>query len=111
MSVLIYHNPKCSKSRKALELLSEKQINVRVIEYLKEGLTEEEILNLAKKIQCPVKKLIRVKEEEFKKLDLDLNDDLACAKAIAKIPKLLERPVVVFEDRAIIARPPELIFE
>lgn len=111
MQARIYHNPRCSKSRQALEMLEKKGLDLDVRDYLKEGLTEDEILDLSQALNMPVIDFVRKKEDEFKKYDIDWNDNHAAAVAIVKSPRLLERPIVVTENKAIIARPPELLEE
>lgn len=106
---LFYHNPRCSKSRKALEIIQNHNINTKVIFYLKDKLTISmlnEILDLSK---LSVRDIIRSNEEEYKENNLD-NLDLTKDEILALIlkhPKLLQRPVFVFNNKAIIGRPPE----
>jgi arsenate reductase len=107
MSATIYHNPRCSKSRKALELLQNKDINLNIIPYLDQGLSVDEVLKLADCLSLNVIEFMRVKEEEFKSLSLDTNSNIDCAKALEACPKLLERPIVIVGEKAIVARPPE----
>ncbi len=107
MSVIIYHNPRCSKSRKALELLQKKDIDLKIIPYLDQGISQKEVLNLSNILGLDVKEFMRTKEDEFKLLDIDVNSNEACANAIEQYPKLLERPIVVRGDKAVVARPPE----
>ena len=106
---LFYHNPKCSKSRKALEIIQNHNINVKVVLYLKHKLTIvmlKEILDLS---ELSVRDIIRINEREYKENNLDnLNltkDEIL--KLILKHPKLLQRPVFVFNNKAIIGRAPE----
>lgn len=107
--ITIYHNPRCSKSRKALEILTESGAQVEVKEYLKDGVTAEELTKLQVKLGVSVLEFTRQKEDEFKALNIDWNNnDLAMAELI-KTPKLLERPIVVNGDKAVVARPPELV--
>lgn len=108
----IYHNPRCSKSRQALQLLEEKGIKPLVIEYLKEGLPKKTVEELIAKSSEEAKKFLRTKEKEFSDYK---NSDLSKASSVAKIlsecPKLLERPIVQKKNKVIIARPPELVEE
>ena len=106
---LFYHNPKCSKSRKALEIIENHNINTKVILYLKDKLTKsmlKQILDLSK---LSVRDIIRCNEKEYKENNLDnLNltqDDIL--GLIVKHRKLLQRPVLVYNNKAIIGRPPE----
>lgn len=102
---IIYHNPRCSKSRKTLEILTEKGVDIKVIEYLKDGVTTDEVLELSSKLSMPVQNFVRKKEEEALSLDIDWNEDVQVAEAISKYPKILERPIVVKGSVAVVNRP------
>lgn len=108
--VTIYHNPRCSNSRKALERLRERGIEAEVVEYLKQAPAAETLLELMDKLVDPPELLLRKKETPYR--ELGLSDDSTrdeIADAIAAHPILLQRPVVVVGKKAIIARPPERI--
>lgn len=107
--VKIYHNPRCSKSRQALEMLNDGGHDVEIIEYLKTGLDKVEVENLIVMLGDEVSSLIRKKETEFKENPFDTEKEKEIIKALTKTPKLLERPIVVKGKKAIIARPPEKI--
>ena len=109
--IKIYHNPKCSKSRDALEILSGKGLEPEVIHYLNTGLKVPEIINLASLLGVKVLELIRTKEVEFKSISIDWSDNHLAAAQLAQFPKLLERPIVINIDKAVIARPPEKLLE
>lgn len=110
--VVIYHNPRCSKSRQALELLRERGKEPRVVEYLKAAPSATEIKALLDLLGVPPHELLRKGEEAYAKLGLSKDSSKAeVAKAIAAHPILLERPVVVVGKRAVIARPPERLLE
>lgn len=115
MSITIYHNPRCSKSRKTLELLEQSGITPTIVEYLNTPPDAETTLRHARLIGVRVADLLRRGEEEFKQAnDLpDLDDDGALAKWLEAHPKVIERPIVVDEanDRAVIGRPPENVLE
>ena len=106
---IFYHNPQCSKSRKALEIIENQNINTKVILYLKDKLTKsmlKQILDLSK---LSVIDIIRSNEKEYKDNNLDnlnLSQD-EILELIIKHPKLLQRPVLVYNNQAIIWRPPE----
>lgn len=111
MTITIWHNPRCGKSRQTLELLKSKGIDPAVREYLKQPPTKAEVEKLIELVGGDVKDLIRDGEPEFKKLgkkkaDLTKAD---VAKAIAAHPILLQRPVVVSGKRAALGRPPEAV--
>ena len=109
MKCTIFHNPRCSKSRKTLELLQEKSVEIDTILYLEVGVSENKVLELSKLLNKPVKNFMRKGEQEYKDLDIDIEDNNACAKAIKLAPKILERPIVICGDKAVIGRPPENI--
>ena len=110
--MIIYHNPRCSKSRQALGLLRENAEEPEVVEYLKVPLGQAELAGLLKKLNVPAHDLLRTKEDEYNELDLSPDtpeEDILTA--IAAHPILLERPIVVKGRRAVIARPPDLVEE
>ncbi|NMR25249.1 arsenate reductase (glutaredoxin) [Pseudoalteromonas sp. NEC-BIFX-2020_015] len=109
MPVTIFHNPRCSKSRETLALLEQKSIQPDIIEYLKTPLSQEQICILIKQLGfSSVRELMRTKEDIYKELNLkdELNEDTLLAAMVAH-PKLIERPIVVNNDKAAIGRPPE----
>jgi arsenate reductase len=107
----IYHNPRCSKSRRTLELLQESGIEPTIVEYLKETPDADRIVRMAGLLDVPVATLLRRGEDDFKNAtDLpDLADNAALAAWIVSNPKTLERPIVIDDDngRAVVGRPPE----
>ena len=94
-----------------MSLLNENNINFTAVEYLKNPLSQAEILVLSKKLGVPPSGFVRKNEAEFKENNCSaiLNDDLALVEAMAKFPKIMERPIAVKGDRAVIGRPPENI--
>jgi len=106
--MIVYHNPRCSKSRQTLQLCEEAGSEVEIIEYLKTPLDEVILKDLLKKLDKPVYEVVRTKEEVYEQLNLssDSTEEEIIA-AIIKYPVLLERPIVVKGDRAVIGRPPE----
>jgi arsenate reductase len=113
MSVIIYHNPRCSKSRKTLELLEQHQQQPQIIEYLKTPPDAITLKQLLVKLGIAARDLLRTKEEEYTLAglnDQNLSDDEIIA-AMIKFPKLIERPIVVIGNKAIIGRPPEKVLE
>jgi len=108
----IYHNSRCSKSRCTLDIITKKGQDVTVIEYLKKPLSKEEITGLLKKLGMTAANLIRKGEAEFKENFKGKNlTEEEWIDAMVKYPKLIERPIVVVGDRAIIGRPPERVLE
>ncbi len=106
--VLIYHNPRCSKSRQTLALLKEHGVQPRVVEYLKEGLTQKTVEQLIEKLSVEPHQLLRTKEEPYKRLALSPKSARkTIVDAIALHPILLERPIVLKSGKAALGRPPE----
>ena len=109
--MIYYHNPRCSKSREGLKLLesSKKQFKVKL--YLSEELLYSEIEELLDKLQIDPKELIRKKEKiiEEKGIDLKNMTKKEIILTILKYPILIERPILVSKDKAVIGRPPEII--
>ena len=113
MSVTIYHNPRCSKSRQTLALLEERGADPQVIEYLKTPPTAAELKAILKTLGMRPRDLMRRNEAPYKELGLgddSLSDD-ALIEAMVANPILIERPVVVKDGRAAIGRPPESVVE
>jgi arsenate reductase len=109
--IIIYHNPKCSKSRKALEIIRRKNIEPTIILYLKKKLSKTEVENLLIKLGLSIRDILRTGEDEYKNNNLK-NKNLTDNKLIdflIKFPKLLQRPIVIKNSKAVIGRPPENI--
>jgi arsenate reductase (glutaredoxin) len=111
MTVTIWHNPRCGKSRQTLELLRRKGIEPAIREYLKEPPSKAEVEKLIDLLGGDAKDLIRDGEPEFKSLGKKKADlgKAEIAKVIAQHPVLLQRPIVVAGKRAAIGRPPEAV--
>lgn len=106
----IYHNPRCSKSREALALLKERGIDPEVVLYLQAELTEAELKELVQKLGVPPHAILRTKEDAYAEAKLSEESSLdQVIKAIRKAPILLERPIVVKGNKAVIGRPPEKV--
>jgi arsenate reductase len=113
MIVKIFHNPRCSKSRRALELLEARGIRPVVVDYLRDP---PDVTTLGELVAClglPARALLRDNEQEYIELGLDdpALDDAALLAAVAAHPRLLQRPIVVAGGRARIGRPPESVLE
>ncbi|WP_044274583.1 arsenate reductase (glutaredoxin) [Pseudomonas fluorescens] len=109
----LYHNPRCSKSRGALELLEARGLTPTVVRYLETPLNAAQIKALLKKLGISARQLLRTGEDEYKTLNLadtSVNEAQLIA-AIAAHPKLMERPILETADKAIIGRPPENVLE
>lgn len=110
---LIYHNPRCSKSRQTLALLEENDVQPEIIRYLENPPSEQELRNLLELLGLSPMDLMRQKEAEFKAQQLNdpsLSDD-DLIQAMIATPKLIERPIVVRGKKAVIGRPPENVLE
>ncbi len=109
---VIWHNPRCSKSRQTLGILEEKGIEAEVVKYLEETPSVEEIKVILKKLNISARELMRTKEDEYKTLGLkDETDEQKLIEAMAAHPKLIERPIVIKGDKAVLGRPPEKVLE
>lgn len=107
----IWHNPRCSKSRATLAIVEESG-PVTIRKYLEVAPSEDEIREVLKALDIPAIKLMRTGEAEFKELGLSkTDDDDVLIKAMAKAPKLIERPVVITDKGVRIGRPPESVRE
>ncbi len=110
--IKIYHNPRCSKSRDSLNLLTEKGLDFETIEYLKNPLTQSELAELLVKLAIPAKDLIRKGEKDFKEhfKGKELTEE-QWIEAMIQYPKLMERPIVVKGNKAVIGRPLQKVIE
>jgi arsenate reductase len=110
--MIIWHNPKCSKSREALKLLEEKGETFEVFKYLDTPPSREEIVTLLRKLGVSARELMRTKEDLYKELGLaKVTDEVKLIDALAEHPKLIERPILIEENRAVIGRPVEKTIE
>ncbi|MFC1550131.1 arsenate reductase (glutaredoxin) [Candidatus Neomarinimicrobiota bacterium] len=112
-NITIMHNPRCRKSRETLHLLETKGYTPEIFEYLKNPLNESELREVSKKLGLRPKDFIRKNEAEFKenKLRESLENDNELFKQMALHPKLIERPIVMYKDKAKIGRPPEQVLD
>lgn len=101
----IYHNPRCSKSREALEMLKQHQIIPTIIEYLRHPLDLEQVKKL--RTHFDLKNFIRYHEPLFHELNLSLENEPEVLCALVKHPILMQRPIITYNDKAIIGRPLE----
>jgi arsenate reductase len=106
--VTIYHNPRCSKSRTTLALLEEHGVSPDIVLYLETSPDAQEISGLLSKLGMTATQLVRSGEEAYKTCGLDKHStDAQIVAAMAEHPKLIERPIVIKGDRAVVGRPPE----
>ena len=113
MTVTIYHNPRCSKSRQTLALLEKRGIAPRVVDYLKTPPPAAELKTILKILGLKPRDLMRKGEPRYAELglkDRDLDDDALIALMVAN-PILIERPIVVSRGKAALGRPPESVLE
>ena len=109
----LYHNPRCSKSRGALELLEARGLTPTVVRYLETPLSAAQLRDLLARLNLSARQLLRSGEDEYKALNLG-DSSLSEAQlidAMATHPKLIERPILVVGDKAVIGRPPEKVLE
>ena len=108
MQVVIYHNPRCTKSRQALALIRAGGYEPTIIEYLQTPPDVAALVDLHNKLALPVRDMMRPNEAIYKTLNLAAQtDDAALLAAIAAHPILLQRPIIISNKGAVIARPPE----
>lgn len=103
----IYHNPRCSKSRQALQLLKDRNVPVIIIDYLKHPPTDIELNKIIALLAIKPHDLLRQKEPLYRELHLADANDQQILQAIAANPILLERPIIIYDNKAVIARPAE----
>lgn len=110
--MIIWHNPKCSKSREALKLLEEKGVSIEIFKYLDTPPSREEIVALLLQLGVSARELMRTKEDLYKELGLaNVEDEAALIDALVEHPNLIERPILIQEDKAIIGRPVERVID
>ena len=112
MLMKIYHNPRCSKSRQTLNLIKEAGKDVEIVEYLKNPPTTDELREVLRKLNLPVEYLIRKNEDIYKTQykGKELSEE-EWIQALVEHPKMLERPIVVEGDKAVLGRPPENVLK
>tara|TARA_Y100001968_G_scaffold17061_1_gene13546 strand:- start:492 stop:842 length:351 start_codon:yes stop_codon:yes gene_type:complete len=106
---IIYHNPRCSKSRQTLEILNQQDVDTEIVLYLENPPSAQEVASILQKLGLSSRDIIRKGEEEYKLLnikDQSLTEN-ELISFMSENPKLIERPIVVKDDKAIIGRPPE----
>ncbi len=109
----LYHNPRCSKSRGALELLEAQGLTPEIVHYLETPPTAAELCALLDKLELAPRQLLRTGEDEYKALNLANPElsDAALIDAMVEHPRLIERPILVSGHKAVIGRPPAKILE
>ena len=111
-TITIWHNPRCSKSRDSFNLLEERGIEAEVVKYLEEVPSKEALESVLKMLNLSARELMRTKESIYKELNLkDIESEEALIEAMVAHPKLIERPIVIKGNRAVIGRPIEKVME
>ena len=113
MSLKIFHNPRCSKSRATLALLQDKGLEPEIVLYLDQPPSESELASILKKLGRTPRELMRTGEPEYRALGLadESLTDKQLIKAMVGAPRLIERPIVLANGRAAVGRPPESVLE
>ncbi len=108
----LYHNPRCQKSREALQLLESKKLDFEVIEYMKDPISPADLEDLLAILEMPAIELVRTKEADWKDnfKDKEIEDE-EIVLAMIEFPKLMERPIFVNNNKAVVARPADRILE
>jgi|TARA_B100000530_G_scaffold90165_1_gene54871 arsenate reductase len=109
MSIIIYHNPRCSKSRQALKLIRDNKLEPTIVEYLKNPPDIKTIEGLLNMLKMRPRDIMRTKEPDYKNAGIS-NPNLTrkqLVQALAAYPSLIERPIIVINEKAVIGRPPE----
>ena len=109
----IYHNPRCSKSRQTLQIIKDHGIQPIVVEYLKAPLKESELKSISKLLNKRPKDFVRKSEADFKENNIQkiIENDADLINGMVKFPKIIERPIVLYKNKAVIGRPPENVLE
>ena len=111
---VIFHNPRCSKSRATLNLLQEKGIEVKVVEYLDQPPSKLQLKFICNSLGVEPKTIVRTKDDLFKQLRLSIKDKRSANEWISILhnnPKLIERPIVVYKGKVAVGRPPENVLK
>ena len=112
MTVTIWHNPRCSKSRQTLQIIRDNGVEPEIVEYLKTPPSADELRAVLKKLKLKPRELMRTKESVYKELGLAaVDDDEKLIAAMVENPVLIERPVVLKSGKAALGRPPESVTE
>ena len=110
--VQIWHNPRCSKSRASLELVEDSGQEMQIYKYLDESLSISDIQDVLTKLGMGAKELMRSGEDIYKELNIkEIDDEATLVELMSKNPKLIERPIIIKGDKAVIGRPIENTIE
>ncbi len=113
MNNIIYHNPNWSKSRKSVEILQNEGIDFKIIKYIKFPPSINELKSICEKLNLKASEIIRKGEKDFKENNLSeiIDDETALLNKMIQFPKIIERPIIIIGEKAVIGRPPENIFD
>ena len=110
--IVVWHNPRCSKSRNGIKYLDEKGVEYEIRRYLDEPPTVDELKTVLKKLGMSPRELMRTKEAIYRELGLkEVTEDEKLIEAMAEHPRLIERPIVIRGEKAVVARPENRIDE
>ena len=112
MKLKIYHNPRCAKSRAGFKYLQEKGVEYEVVDYMKNGITEQELADILMRLHKKPSEIVRTQEEIYKKeLKGKKFTDHEWLRILTENPRLIQRPIVLAKHKAVLAQPPEKIDE
>ena len=114
MKIEIYHNPRWNKSRESVKILKKSNKPFTIVEYLKERLNKQDLNDILSKLNLDPIQIIRINDKKFKELHLteaDLTNKNKLLDILIENPMILERPIIINNDKAVIGRPPENIYK
>ena len=109
--IVIYHNNRCSKSRFCLDLIKKSNTDYKVIEYLKEDITENNIKEIVYGLEGEINEIVRTNEKEIQKVKIDFTNKDSIIKLIAKNKICMQRPIIRVREKFVICRPPEKVLK
>ena len=109
----IYHNPRCSKSRQTLQIIKDHGIQPTIVEYLKTPLNKLELESISRLLKKRPKDFVRKNETDFKENNIKdiIENDIELINKMVNFPKIIERPIIIYKDKAVIGRPPENVLK
>ena len=112
-NLTIYHNPRCSKSRQTLQIIKDHGIQPTVVEYLKTPLNKLELESISKLLKKRPKDFVRKSEIDFKENNIKdiIENDIELMNKMVNFPKIIERPIIIYKNKAVIGRPPENVLK
>ena len=111
--LIIYHNPRCSKSRQSLQIIKDHGMKPTIVEYLKTPLDKFELENISRLLNKRPKEFVRKNETDFKENNINdiIENDTELINKMVNFPKIIERPIITSGDKAVIGRPPENVLK